>query len=187
MKPGYEKRSETAKWTPVATVEKWTAEQVQNAEKNGIPLSDIVPASIEKFEGNLLTTAGVTRIMSLLAGAGGQAADATHTLLGVGDTATAATTADTALGATAGSTHQYWMPMDATYPSVSGGVLTAKSTWASADGNFAWNEWGLQITSSAAAAGAAAGAGILLNHKIATMGTKASGSVWALTVTVTLS
>lgn len=187
MKTGFEKRSEGIKWTPVATVEKWTEDQVKNAEKNGIPLSEITPASVERFEGNLLTTAGVTRIMALLNGAGGQAADATHSLLGVGDTSTAATTADTGLGASAGSTHQYWMPMDATYPSVSAGVLTAKSTWASADGNFAWNEWALAVTNSSAAAGAAAGAGILLNHKIASMGTKASGSVWALTVTVTLS
>ncbi|MDF2143542.1 hypothetical protein [Knoellia sp. p5-6-4] len=35
--------------------------------------------------------------------------------------------------------------MNATYPSTSGAVLTARSTFGSAEGNFAWNEFGTDI------------------------------------------
>jgi hypothetical protein len=77
--------------------------------------------------------------------------------------------------------------MDATYPSVSAGVITFKSTFASADGNFAWNEWGIDVATATVASGTTVGA-CLLNHKTsAALGTKASGSSWAFTATITLS
>lgn len=204
-KPGTVRRAEGMHWGVLTVRRGWSPDQVEAARLElGLTREPTVDElemlaendalgrftpDIAESKDNLLTTAGLTRIMSLIAGAGGQAADATHTLLGVGNSTTAANVADTALGASAGATNQYWMPMDATYPTVAGAVFTAKATWASANGNFTagWQEWGIQITTSAAAEGAAAGAGILLNHKIASLGTKVSGAVWSLTVTITLS
>lgn len=179
VKQGYEKRSDSINWNPKVTVEKWTAEQVADAERRGVPLSEVKPAEVVTDEGNLLTTAGQARLISLLAGAGGQAADATHTLLGVGTSTTAAAEGDTALNGTA-----YYMTPDATYPNVSGDTLTLKATYSGSVANHTWQEWGIFITNGAASAGTSPGAGILLNHKVFDLGTKASGAVWSLTVTV---
>src|SRR3954463_3399799 len=94
-------------WTAKAVVHKWDPDKVQAAQQHleldreptgdelwdlfQSPEADHLNPEVHEEEGNLLTTAGVTRIISLLAAAGGQGADATHTLLGVGDTNTAAT------------------------------------------------------------------------------------------------
>lgn len=67
--------------------------------------------------------------------------------------------------------------MDATYPQRSTNVLTFKSTFGTADGNHAWDEWGV--------ANAAAG-GTLLNRKVEALGTKTAAQTWAITVTLTV-
>lgn len=181
------------KWNAHARVDKFDDDQVAwVAQKTGIlaPQGDLLaqhvtPYDVTEAGGNLLTTAGLTRICSLIIAGGGQGLTATATRLGVGDSTTAALVADTDLGAIAGSTHRYFMTMDATYPSASGAVITAKATFGSSDGNFAWQEWGLDIGSPTVTAGTTVNA-TLLNHKVTSLGTKASGS-WALTVTITLS
>lgn len=171
--------NEDIRWHTTSVVEKYTDDDL---DENGELKPDAVPYEIiEDTTSNILTTAGATRLAALLTGSG-QVLDSTHTLLGVGDSATAANVADTALGAASGSSHQYWMVPDSTYPSASGATITVKATWGSSDGNFAWNEWALQITTAAASSGAAAGAGIMFNHKVSALGTKASGT-WSLTIT----
>jgi hypothetical protein len=76
--------------------------------------------------------------------------------------------------------------MDATFPSTSAGVITFKSTFASADGNYAWNEWGIDIGTPTVTSSATVAA-CLLNHKTsAALGTKTAGSSWAFTATITL-
>ena len=67
--------------------------------------------------------------------------------------------------------------MDATYPQRATNVLTYKSTFASGDANWAWNEWALFN---------AAAAGTMMCRVAVNQGTKASGGSWVLTVTVTL-
>jgi hypothetical protein len=125
--------------------------------------------------------------MALLNATGGQAATNTATRLGTGNGAGSAAIGDTDLGAAAGSANRWFNIMDATFPSVATNVLTAKSTFASADGNYAWNEWGLDIGTPTVSSSATVNA-TLLNHKTsAALGTKASGSSWALTVTITIS
>lgn len=186
-------RHEGIRWTAHALVEKWSGEQVAHvARKSGIiaPSGDLLAAHIAPEEtteaaGNLLTTAGLTRLTSLLTAGGGQALTNTATRLGVGDSTTAAAIGDTDLGASAGSTHRFFQTMDATYPSVSAGVLTAKATFGGSDGNFAWQEWGLDVGTPTVTSGTTVNA-CLFNHKIASLGTKVSPAVWALTVTITL-
>jgi len=67
---------------------------------------------------------------------------------------------------------------DSTYPSVATNVITAKSTFGTAVGNVAWQEWGLfnNITSG----------GTMLNRKVQSLGTKEAGQTWEFTVTLTL-
>lgn len=178
------------KWTVNATVAKWSPDQVAalGAELGHEPTADeldevFIPQLVEQA-GNLLTTAGLTLVMNRLTGTG-QALDNTHTRLGVGNSNAAEAVGQTDLQATAGAANRWFMTMDATYPSVAGGVLTARSTFAAGDANFAWAEWGIDVTTAAAAAGATVGT-TLLNRKVAALGTKVSGAVWQLTVTITL-
>jgi len=76
--------------------------------------------------------------------------------------------------------------MDATYPSVSAGVLTARATFGASDGNFAWQEWGMDVGTPTVTSGTTVNANFF-NHKIVSLGTKANPAVWALTVTITIS
>lgn len=180
-------------WKAHALVEKWDDDQVAwVTRKTGIvaPEGGLLarysdPYEVTEEAGNLLTTAGLTRICSLIVAAGGQGLTNTATRLGVGNSATAATAGDTDLNAAAGAGNRYFMTMDATFPSASAAVITAKATFATGDANFAWQEWGLDIGTPTVSAGTTVNA-VLLNHKVASLGTKVSGS-WALTVTVTLS
>lgn len=146
----------------------------------------IEPVETAEEDGNLLTTAGLNRLTSLLIGAGGQALTATALRLGVGDGAGTAAVGDTDLSASAGSTHRQFYVMDSTYPTQSNGVVTAKSTFGSSDANFVWNEWGLDVGTPTVSNGTTVNA-LLFNHKTsAALGTKTTGS-WALTVTCTIS
>jgi hypothetical protein len=189
------KRHDTMKWFPRALVEKWDDDQVAWCRsKTGIlrPSGDdllasgVKPYALAESEGDLLTTVGLDRLTDLLVASGGQGMTNTATRLGVGNGAGSAAVGDTDLGAAAGSANRWFQIMDATYPSASNGVMTAKATFATGDGNFAWNEWGLDIGTPTVSSSAVVNA-VLFNHKTsAALGTKASGS-WALTVTVTIS
>jgi hypothetical protein len=68
------------------------------------------------------------------------------------------------------------MALDATYPQRATNVLTFKSTFATGEANFAWQEIGVFN---------AAAAGDMLCRVVQSLGTKSSGS-WALTHTVTV-
>lgn len=147
--------------------------------------------------GNLLTTMGLTTITALLIGAGGTGAlfnigPSAKPVCGVGATATAAAVTDVALGAN--GTSAWYQAMDPTFPTVSAGVMTGQTTFASGDANFAWNEWcwasgSGTVTASATFASvyATAASRSMWNHKIASLGTKASGAAWVFTTTITLS
>jgi hypothetical protein len=67
---------------------------------------------------------------------------------------------------------------DATYPSVAGNVITARSTFGTGVANVAWQEWGIfnNITTG----------GTMLNRKQESLGTKTSAQTWQFTVTLTL-
>lgn len=133
--------------------------------------------------GNLLTTAGLARITSLITAGGGQAWDTTHTRIGVGNSATAATIADTDLGAAAGSGNRQFNTADNSTPTTSNGVITIRATFATGVGNFHWQEWcidngtgnGTTVTAT------------MMNHKVTDLGTKTSAASWVFTITITLS
>lgn len=94
--------------------------------------------------------------------------------LGVGDSTTAFAASQTDLQA---ATNKFRKAMDATYPQRATNVLTFRSTFATGEANFAWEEWGTFNASSA---------GTMLNRKVESLGTKTSAQSWQLTVTLTV-
>lgn len=146
-------------------------------------IESVLPREHLEVAGNLLTTAGLNRLTSLLIGAGGQALTNTATRIGVGNSATAEAVGQTDLQAAAGAANRQFKVMDATYPQQANGVVTARSTFATGEANFVWAEWGLDIGTPTVADGTTVNA-VLLNRKVQAMGTKASGT-WVGTATIT--
>lgn len=185
---------EALKWRVHLHVDKWTPEQTSQALAfygvrwiEGDALGAIVaPAETLDLPGNLLTTAGLNRLTSLLIGGGGQALTNTACRIGTGNSTTAAAVGQTDLQAAAGSGNRWFQPMDATYPQQSNGVATFKATFGGSDGNYVWAEWGIDIGAPTVTAGNTVNA-LLLNRKVQAMGEKVSGSTWTVTATVTIS
>lgn len=133
---------------------------------------EIEPYAVEEVEGNILVTAGITAMLNLLIGAGGTAFNNANANLGVGDSATAAAIGQTDLQA---ASNKVRAAMVATYPTTpASGATSFRSDFTAA--NFAWQEWGIFNASSA---------GTMLNRKVESLGTKASGT-WTLTATITI-
>jgi hypothetical protein len=132
--------------------------------------------------GNNLTTAGLGRIATLLNAGTGNLISSTTARVGAGNGSTAFAIGDTDLSAAAGSANRWFQAATVTIPS---NVLTFAATFASADGNFAWNEWGIDIGATNTSSNAVAA--VLLNRKVASNGTKASGQTWTATATITIS
>ena len=171
-------RHESGLWLARARIDKYEGD-IAPFQREGRAhefLKRTKPYDVFEEEGNILVTAGITALLQLLgATASPTAFSNANGYLGVGDSNTAASAGQTDLQA---SSNKLRKAMDSTYPSVSGAVITWKATFASGDANFAWEEWAIFNASSS---------GTMLNRKVASMGTKASGSSWAFTVTVTLS
>lgn len=187
--------SESIRWSPVITVDKYdddqTAWAARKLERPGKVLgSDFEALGVRPYEqvvrpGNLLTTAGLQRLTNLLIGAGGQAVTATSARLGVGNSATAAAVGQTDLQAVAGAANRWFQPMDATYPTAVNGLVTCRSTFATGDANHVWAEWCIDVGTPTVVASAVVSA-LMLNRAVQALGTKSSGS-WVLTSSLTIS
>ena len=96
--------------------------------------------------------------------------------LAVGDSSTAFAATQTDLSA---ATNKLRKAMDATYPQLATNVITFRSTFATGDANWAWNEWAVFNTT-------AASGGTMMCRKVESLGTKTSAQTWQLTATITL-
>lgn len=96
-----------------------------------------------------------------------------NSYIGVGDSVTAYAAGQTDLQA---ASNKLRKAMDATYPQTATNVVTFRSTFATTDANYAWQEWGVFNASSA---------GTMLNRKVESLGTKTSAQTWQFTVTLT--
>lgn len=183
--------------TTIWTVQRWNEEQTREAKvrlrEQGIIAYrsltpavfrrvDIEPYSVSEVVGNLITNAGWTRLMNLLTNQSAtQALDATHCRIGVGNSNTAEAYTDTDLGAAAGSANR-WFQLVSGAGTLGTRTLAFSATFGTGDGNFAWNEFGLDF-------GTANGNTVtapLFNHKAGiAQGTKASGQTWTATATLT--
>lgn len=109
----------------------------------------------------------------------------TNAAIGAGDSNTAAVATQTDLQAASGTTHQLRKGMVATYPTHTDGVIAGsavivfQSSFGSSEGNFAWAEWGIFNSPTAAT-------GRMLDRVVQSNGTKASGATWVPTATLTL-
>jgi len=97
-----------------------------------------------------------------------------NSFIGVGDSATVFAATQTDLQA---ATNKMRKAQDATYPTIAGNVLTFRSTFATTDANYAWNEWAVFNASAAAT---------MLNRKVEALGTKPGTQSWQFTVTLTV-
>ncbi len=93
--------------------------------------------------------------------------------IGVGNSTTAFATSQTDLvGASKAR-----KAMDASYPTVAANVVTFRSTLASGDANFTWDEFGVFSASTG---------GTMMVRKVQALGTKTSAETKQLTITVSL-
>ena len=180
--------SEPAHGTTRWRVDRWDEDQTDWVARRcqGQPdaadfgLLGVDPYLTTELTGNLITNAGWTRLLNLLIGTGStQAADATHTRIGVGDSNTAEAYTDTAL--TAATNKLYKLVSGA--GTVGTRTLSFAATFGTSDANWAWNEFGIDIGATADSTTVAA---VFLNHKAGiAQGTKASGQTWTATATLT--
>jgi hypothetical protein len=120
-----------------------------------------------------IVTVGRDALVSAIVGALATPFNNANAYLGVGNGTTVFSAAHTDLQGASKARKA----MDATYPTVATNVITAKSTFGTADANFAWEEVGFFNASTA---------GTMLSRLVQSMGTKASGSTWVLTYTLTI-
>jgi len=182
----------------VWTVQRWDEDQTKWTHfRLGIPYAafglepkhfaaaGLEPYSVTHVYGNLVTTSGWTRASNLLTNQGGtQALTSTAVRIGAGDGAGTAAAGDTDLSASAGSTHR-WFQVVTGAGIVSTNTLAFTSVFGTADGNFAWNEFGIDVGTPTVTSGNTVNA-LLYNHKTSiAQGTKASGQTWTATATFT--
>jgi len=143
------------------------------------------PYATSEVVGNLVTTAGWTRASNLLTNQGAtQALTATATRIGAGNGGGTAAAGDTDLSAAAGSANRWFQAVSGA-GTVSTNTLAFSATFGTADGNFAWNEFGIDVGTPTVTSGNTVNA-LLYNHKTSiAQGTKASGQTWAVTATFT--
>lgn len=98
---------------------------------------------VQSFK-NAVVNAGGARMAALLIGAGGTSFASSW--IGVGDSATAVAIGQTDLQA---STNKFRKACDATFPSISGQVVTWEATFASGEANYQWNEMAVFNASTA--------------------------------------
>lgn len=120
-----------------------------------------------------ITDAGRNHLVQAGIGAAVTPFNNANSYIGVGDSSTAFAAGQTDLSA---ASNKLRKAMDATYPSGGSNVITFRSTFATGDANFAWNEWAVFNASSA---------GTMLNRKVESLGTKTSTQTWQFTVTLT--
>jgi hypothetical protein len=132
-----------------------------------------IPAeAVEEIHGNLLLNEGLATMLDLLIGAGGTVYSNANAQTGVGDSTTAEAATQTDLQA---ATNKTWKAMNATFPSRAAQTLSFQSDFLTAEANYAWQEWSIRN-------GAAADKN--LNRKVASLGTKATGT-WTLSTSIT--
>lgn len=190
-------RADSITWYPRIQVRKYDPPTVAaltvelGHEPTAADLANIEPDDIVPDEGNQLVTVGLNRLGNLIIGSGAAAFTQTQAILGVGSSSTAFALGQTALQGDGSSTTAWYQGADSSTVSQSNGVINAQATVSGSNGNFAWNEWCWAIGTGTITPGgtlaSVATSPVMLNRKVAALGTKASGAVWVLQSSITLS
>lgn len=174
---------DNGRYATLWTREAWSEEACEWARRKlGLPTDADVssaalrslgvrPEDVVEVEGNLLLNEGLQLMLDLLIGAGGTVLSNANAQTGVGDSTTAEAATQTDLQAAANKT---WKAMNATFPSRAAQTLSFQSDFLTGEANYAWQEWSIRN-------GAAADKN--LNRKVASLGTKASGT-WTLSTSI---
>jgi hypothetical protein len=186
-------RSDSLTWAAEWRVDRYTGDVETlpgvDGEAKSLESGLLVPSyDTTERKGNLLVIGGASALWQRLIGTAITAFDNTNAYISVGDSATAAADTQTELQA---ATNRVRKAMDATYPlhtdttgTVGSKTITFRSTYATGDANFAWNEWG--IFNAAGTGGPPTTGGRMLNRKVESLGTKTSAATWVLTVSISL-
>jgi len=181
-------REESGLWIARADVMKFVQDiaPYQAAGREHEFFAEFDPYDVIEGEGNQLMFGGVSILWQFALGNGTTTADQTLTYLnnaraalGVGDSTTATARTQNDLQA---ATNKFRKAMDATYPqhtdatTAGADTITFRSSFATGEANFAWQEWAVFNSATAAT-------GRMLNRKVESLGTKSSGT-WTLTVTI---
>jgi hypothetical protein len=156
----------------------------------------------EVFE-NLFTTQGVSTLWHQAASDGAANSGGSvpavkawfnnaQAVLGVGDSATAATNAQYDLQAV---TNRLWVAMDSSYPTLPGtgsNAIVFRATFGSSQANYSWNEFAIANDggSNVSIPGSTARSssnGTMLDRVVSAQGAKASGQTWQPTMTLSIS
>lgn len=166
------KTKETVGWKA-----QWRVDKYHGDLPTGKDRKDHKPYEVIEREGNLLLREGIGEMWDLITGVGGTAYSEANARIGVGNGNAVAVDTQTALqgGSTAFKAMESGYPTSAESPDVS---AIFRSSFASGEGNFAWEEWSIDNGSSP---------NKNLNRKAESLGTKVSGTTWVFTVTLTLS
>jgi hypothetical protein len=168
----------------VQSAKTWQVDwQVEQWDREEDRLEGYAPDRIVHVRDNALLYNGINLLLKLLIGDSGQAYSNANAYLRVGNSSTAVVAASQIdlQGASKAE-----VAMDGGYPSVSSNAVTFKSTFDSSTGNFAWEEVGVQNGATPGGGLATNGTVRLLNRKVQSFGTKASGSSWTITLTITI-
>lgn len=178
------------KWGCHTRLDKFYGDPTFEERESGL----VVPYDSLEIAGNVLVIGGASVQWQTLIGNGTTTAaqpltyfNNAQAAIGVGDSVTAAVDTQTNLQA---GTNGFRKALDATYPLHTDTTGTAgsksivfRSTFATTDANFAWNEWGIfnNIGTGSPPTG-----GRMLNRKQEALGTKTSAASWVLTITLSL-
>jgi hypothetical protein len=151
-----------------------------------IEAAGVKPYETLDFEGNCLLNSGINSvIMPALTGDIPHPVDGTYGCIGVGDGTLAATAAQTGLQA---ATNHLWNVLSAKPTTGTVQKIVATATFASADAVWVWAEICLgEVASGLPLNSANPTNGYALNRLVQAMGTKAAGTSWVATLTITLS
>jgi hypothetical protein len=127
---------------------------------------------------NLLLNEGINELFTILCStSSGTKFDNTNAYIGVGDSDTAAAATQTDLQATV---NKLYVAMDAGFPTFgTDEEAVFQSTFGASDANFAWKEFTVANGSSGTAKN--------LDRLVQNEGTKTSGQIWQLSLTIGLS
>lgn len=187
----YEASHDGLIWRCDTKVERYWGDPTQEERESGLA----VPYDVEEISGNLLVIGGASVQWQTLIGNGVTTQGAAtgyfnnaNACISVGDSTTAAADTQTELQA---ATNRLRKAMDATYPLHTDTTGTAgsksivfRSTFATTDANYAWQEWG--IFNGPGTGGPPTTGARMLNRKVESLGTKTSAATWVLTITLSL-
>lgn len=156
--------------------------EIEKMLKLGAKIEDVIRQFPEAFigtevlEGNVALNVGLQYLIDFICGIGATTTkwDNTNARLGVGSDSTAADPSQTDLL----DSTPTWKAMDTGYPQRSGQTAEWRATFGSDDANEAWNEFAVDNGATAHK---------LLNRKVESKGTKASGETWTLSLKITFS